>query len=120
MIVHAGKTDVAHAEQPLVVTTTPISLLRCRRSLYEALLQLEQQGAVVIERDLPDVDLVLSPSACMCIWTEEQILQARSSCADVMMTACKAFAGDVLPMIAQTDTSVKTASAVVWNQQSRC
>lgn len=97
MIVHAGEMDVAHAEQPLVVTTTPNSLLRCRRSLYEALLQLEQQGAVVVERDLPYVDLVLSPSACMCIWTEEQILQARRSCTDVMVMLARHVQGMYFP-----------------------
>ncbi len=72
----AGKADPCHPDRPLVVTTNPDCLLRQRRSLYEALLQLEQKNAVVIERDLPYVDLVLSPSACLCIWTEEQMLQA--------------------------------------------
>jgi hypothetical protein len=72
----AGKADACHPDRPLVVTTNPDCILRQRRSLYEALLQLEQQNAVVIERDLPYVDLVLSPSACLCIWTEEQLLQA--------------------------------------------
>ncbi|KAL0053220.1 hypothetical protein WJX82_002643 [Trebouxia sp. C0006] len=70
-----GKADACHPDRPLVVTTNPDCILRQRRSLYEALLQLEQQNAVVIERDLPYVDLVLSPSACLCIWTEEQLLQ---------------------------------------------
>ncbi len=74
--VSAGKADACQPERPLVVTTNPDCLLRQRRSLYEAVLQLEQQNAVVIERDLPYVDLVLSPSACLCIWTEEQHLQA--------------------------------------------
>ena len=72
----AGKSSACHPERPLVVTTNPDCLIRRRRSLYEALLHLERQNAAVIERDLPYVDLVLSPSACLCIWTEEQLLQA--------------------------------------------
>ena len=72
----AGNTGACHPDRPLIMTTNPHCLIRQRRSLYEALLQLEQQNAVVIERDLPYVDLVLSPSACLCIWTEEQLLQA--------------------------------------------
>lgn len=38
-------------------------LCRSSRPLYEALLSLERQGAVVVERPLSLVDLVLSPSA---------------------------------------------------------
>ncbi|KAL0033852.1 hypothetical protein WJX77_007687 [Trebouxia sp. C0004] len=55
-----GKADACHPERPLVVTTNADCLLRRRRSLYEAVLQLEQQNAVVIERDLPYVDLKLA------------------------------------------------------------
>lgn len=57
------------------MTTNPQSLIRTRRSLYEALLQLEQQNAVVVERALHHVDVALSPSTCLCIWTEQALLQ---------------------------------------------
>lgn len=57
------------------MTTDPGSLIRTRRSLYEALLQLEQQNAVVVERALNHVDVALSPSTCLCIWTEQALLQ---------------------------------------------
>ena len=58
------------------MTTNPQSLTRTRRSLYEALLQLEQQKVVIVERALPYGDMALSPSTCVCIWTEKMILQA--------------------------------------------
>ena len=63
-----------------MVSTNPDSLLRLRRSLYEALLFLEQQNAAVVERELMHVDIVFSPSVCLCIWTEEQLLQAGCCC----------------------------------------
>ena len=71
----AGAPDQSY-DQPLLVTTNCHSLVRTRRSLYEALLQLEQQGAVVVERALHHVDVALSPSTCLCIWTEQAMLQA--------------------------------------------
>ena len=71
-----GHGDPAQREQPFIVTTNPDSLIRSRRSHYEALLQLEQQSAVVVERNLAHVDLALSPSICLCAWTETQLLQA--------------------------------------------
>jgi hypothetical protein len=65
-------------------------VLRQRRSLYESLLQLEGQGFCLVERNLTAaaaaaaagsgaaaaggsssssvVDVVLSPSACLCVW----------------------------------------------------
>ncbi|DBA93366.1 TPA: hypothetical protein ACH3X2_003639 [Trebouxia sp. C0005] len=81
-ILPIGKSSACHPERPLVVTTNPDCLIRRRRSLYEALLHLERQNAAVIERDLPYVDLVLSPSACLCIWTEEQLLQGTGFASD--------------------------------------
>ena len=74
-------TDEAHdsCDQPVVVTTNPSSLIRTRRSLYEALLQLEQQNKVIVERALQHVDVALSPSTCLCIWTEQELLQASIS-----------------------------------------
>ena len=83
---YAGKSGALPEEQPLVVTTNPDSLLRCRRSLYEAVLQLEQQSVVVVERHLAHVDLALTPSTCMCVWTEQQLLQVR--CVRVCVRAC--------------------------------
>ena len=70
----AGGADQS-PEQPLLVTTDSHSLIRTRRSLYEALLQLERQDAVVVERALHHVDVALSPSTCLCIWTEQALLQ---------------------------------------------
>ena len=71
----AGTLTQSH-DRPLLVTTKASSLIRTRRSLYEALLQLEQQNAVVIERAMQHVDLALSPSTCLCIWTEQDLLEA--------------------------------------------
>lgn len=70
----AGTADQS-SDQPLLVTTDRHSPIRTRRSLYEALLQLEQQGVVVVERALSHVDVALSPSTCLCIWTEQALLQ---------------------------------------------
>ena len=70
-----GNQDYS-CDQPLLVTTNPHSLIRTRRSLYEGLLQLEQQQVVVVERALPHVDAALSPSTCLCIWTEQDLTKA--------------------------------------------
>ena len=46
------------------------SQIQGRRALYEAILLLEREGATVVERDLGFADLCLSPSTCLCVWTE--------------------------------------------------
>ena len=55
-------------------------MVRSRRSLYEALLRLECEGAVVVERDMPAADLALSASTCLTIWPEAslQVCQNRA------------------------------------------
>ena len=47
------------------------SYLQGRRSLYEAVLLLEREGAIVMDRDLGYADLCLSPMTCLCMWTEQ-------------------------------------------------
>lgn len=57
--------------------------MRQRRALYEAVIGMEQEhlltgtdqeGAIVIaERDMTAVDVVLTPTTCMCVWTEQQL-----------------------------------------------
>lgn len=89
-------------EYPLVLNRSPGSLLRQRRSLYEAILQLEEQGYLLVERNLGSVhsntvsnvaasaaaagglcssagaaavDIVVSPVACLCVWGEAKLPQ---------------------------------------------
>ena len=66
------------SERPLVISSMPSSLLHVRRGLYEAVLLAEQHGAVVVERDLPLEDMVLSANTAACLWTEARLEQVRS------------------------------------------
>jgi hypothetical protein len=52
--------------------------VRSRRGLYEALLGLERESAVVVERDMPAADIALSASTCLSLWPESSV-QARTS-----------------------------------------
>jgi hypothetical protein len=52
--------------------------VRSRRGLYESLLRLEREGAVVVERDMPAADIALSASTCLSLWPESSV-QARTS-----------------------------------------
>ena len=67
----AAAPAVATAPQgrdwPLVVSSDPSRPIRTRRGLYESVLQLEREGACVVERKLGLVDLVLSPSAALIV-----------------------------------------------------
>jgi hypothetical protein len=56
-----------------VVTSRPGSLLRTRRALYEAVLTMERDGAVVVERRMALADVALSPSACLVVWTDDAL-----------------------------------------------
>lgn len=56
-----------------MVNSSDASVLRSRRGLYEALLRLEREGAVVVERDMPAADLALSASTCLNIWPESSL-----------------------------------------------
>lgn len=69
--------DVDGDDQPLVITNNPQSVFRTRQSLYEAVLQLEKQDLIVVERRLEDCDIVLNASTCISLWTEEQIRQVK-------------------------------------------
>ena len=62
---------------PLVITNNQQSLLRSRQSLYEAVLRLEPHRVEVVERGLRSGDIILNASTCLCIWTEEALLQVR-------------------------------------------
>jgi hypothetical protein len=53
---------------PVVVSCDPGRPIRQQRSLYEAVLQLERDGASVLERPLALIDAVLSPSAALIIF----------------------------------------------------
>lgn len=66
-------------DTPLIVTSNRERVIRARQSLYEALLQLERGGLEVVERGLHEVDIVLNPSTCVCIWTESQLSQVCTS-----------------------------------------
>ena len=74
---NAGPSETPQATQkiphPFVITTSANSLLDQRRSLYEAVLAVEQQDAVVVDRHLPVEDIVLSPSTCLCLRTVEDL-----------------------------------------------
>ena len=57
----------------LAVNSSDASVLRSRRGLYEALLRLEREGAVVVERDMPAAHLALSASTCLNVWPESSV-----------------------------------------------
>ena len=57
----------------LVINVSADSLVRSRRSLHNALMQLEREGAIVVERHITCADLALSESTCCCIWTEQSL-----------------------------------------------
>ncbi|KAK9815324.1 hypothetical protein WJX72_001793 [[Myrmecia] bisecta] len=59
-----------------VIVDHKASLLKSRRSLYEAVLQLERQGAVVVERELDGLDLVLTCDTFLRVWTESSLMGA--------------------------------------------
>jgi hypothetical protein len=61
---------VAETSWVVVLNNRREGHLRGSRTLYEAVLLLEREGAVVVERDLGFADLCLSAAACMCLWTE--------------------------------------------------
>lgn len=72
---------------PVVVSSSRSSCLRQRPNLYTALLALEQErSAVVLERHMEDVELVLDTDACLCVWTEAG-LQVKAAYA---VTECRA------------------------------
>ncbi|GBF89708.1 hypothetical protein Rsub_02878 [Raphidocelis subcapitata] len=56
---------------PVVISGSPSSLLRRRRDLYECLLRLERQlpGAALVERPGERADVLLTPGACVCVWS---------------------------------------------------
>jgi hypothetical protein len=57
----------------LVINVSADSLVRSRRSLHNALMQLEREGAIVVERHITCADLALSEGTCCCIWTEQSL-----------------------------------------------
>lgn len=57
----------------LVVNSSPNSLVRSRRGLHNMLMQLEREGAAVVDRPMSCVDLALSVTTCCCIWTEQSL-----------------------------------------------
>lgn len=57
----------------MAVNSSSASLVRSRRSLYEAVLRLEREGALVVERNMPAADLALSASTCLSLWPESSL-----------------------------------------------
>ncbi len=74
---------------PLVLSDSPLSLLRSRRRLYESLISLESTGVPVnpsnddgagaktaavevFSRSMALADVAMTPSACLCIWSTQQ------------------------------------------------
>jgi len=66
----------------VVVSSRRDSHLRGWRPLYEAVLLREREGGGVVERDLGYADVCLSPSTCMCVWTQQsfQVHIVAASC----------------------------------------
>ncbi len=62
-------------ELPVVISCCASSVLRRRRDLYDAVLRLEQQlpGAALVERPVELADVVLTPRACACFWTADNL-----------------------------------------------
>ena len=57
-----------------MVNTDAQCLVRRRRRLYEAVLQLEAERMAVVDRGLPcSADLALSANTCFCVWTEDAL-----------------------------------------------
>ena len=61
----------------MVLSSSRDTTVRRRRTLYEAILQLERGGATVLEQELCSLDAALSASTCLCLCTEAS-LQASS------------------------------------------
>ncbi|KAK9842540.1 hypothetical protein WJX81_005070 [Elliptochloris bilobata] len=76
----------------LAVNSSAASVVRSRRGLYEALLCLEREGAVVVERDMLAADLALSASTCLSIWPEASL---QGSGADVVAALSQAVCEQV-------------------------
>lgn len=63
-----GETPIVPApDWPLVVSSSPERPIKNRTALYEGLLGLERSGAVIVERLMQRIDLVLSPSAALVV-----------------------------------------------------
>ena len=71
--------DAAEKSWVVLANNRRDSQLQGRRSLYEAVLLLEREGATVVERDLGFADLCLSPTVCLCVCTE-QSFQVKGFC----------------------------------------
>jgi hypothetical protein len=62
-----GSSSTSSLDWPLVVSSNAQRGLRSRREVYDSLLQLEREGAVLVERPLALLDLVLAPSTALAI-----------------------------------------------------
>jgi hypothetical protein len=120
----AGQQARGPPDMPLLLNYSPDSVLRQRRSLYESLLQLEGQGFCLVERNLTAaaapaaaaavggaasaggsssssvVDVVLSPSACLCVWHAGKLPQV-GGCA-VFITVYALLVGAFLHVVSGT------------------
>ena len=70
---NAACAGPAQRDVPLVVTTSPGSLLQTDEALANAVLLHERSGAVLIEAPLQHADLCLSPHDCLCVWSQQQL-----------------------------------------------
>ena len=57
----------------VVVNSSPNSLVRSRQRLHNMLMQLEREGAAIVDRPMSCADLALSMTTCCCIWTEQSL-----------------------------------------------
>lgn len=82
--------DGSELSLPLVLNVYAGSPIKQRQALYQALMQLEAQGFVLVERVLGGsrstpapaasaaVDVVMSPNACLCIWADNKLPRVSS------------------------------------------
>lgn len=64
----------------MVVSSDASRPIRQQRALYETVLQLEKEGACVVERPLSLIDAVLSPSAALIIYDNTTPALVRKQC----------------------------------------
>ena len=65
---NAAAAPVDQSPWSVVISSSTGSAIHSNRKLYEAILLLERQSAVIVEREMLSVDLALSASTGMCVW----------------------------------------------------
>ena len=85
--------EAAAASWSVAVTTRKDSAVRAQRSLYEAMLRLEREGAAMVDRQLHGEDIALSADTCCCIWTEDSLKVSSRANVFLMLCACMYILG---------------------------